>query len=77
MILAPIELHHGERYGKLIVLRKIEAKPGVHRGPKWMCGCDCGNTRYVKASQLMRGIVTACVMCAFRANRTANKGEGA
>lgn len=67
-------LSHGARLSKLTVLRKV---PSDKRGPKWMCGCDCGNTRYVKASQLMRGNVTACVMCMARcANTAANKGEG-
>lgn len=64
--LAPVELEHGERYGKLTVLRKVMAPAGKKRGPKWMCGCDCGNTRAVKTRQLMRGEVTACVRCMSR-----------
>lgn len=68
MNLAPIELQHGERYGKLTVLRKVTLKPGVKRGRKYVCGCECGGHVFAKARQLMRGEVTACLRCC--ANRT-------
>lgn len=67
MILAPTDLQHGERYGRLTVIRKAANKAG--RGPKYVCGCACGYAPvFVKASHLTSGRVTACVKCATRAN---------
>ena len=41
----------GNRYGKLIVLRKDNT--GTHDdGTYWICRCDCGNITTVKASNL-------------------------
>jgi predicted SprT family Zn-dependent metalloprotease len=61
MILAPVTLEHGERYGKLTVLEKIVSK---ERGPKYKCGCACGFQRvFAKASDLMRGRVNSCLKC--------------
>jgi hypothetical protein len=37
--LSPIELEHGERYGKLTVLEKVISDK---RGPKYICGCAYG-----------------------------------
>ena len=61
MILAPVTLEHGERYGKLTVLEKVISK---ERGPTYKCGCSCG-FKYVfaKASELMRGRVKSCLGC--------------
>jgi hypothetical protein len=58
--LAPIELSPGERYGHLTVLGKITSDK---RGPKYRCGCVCGNRVFAKARQLMRGEVKACARC--------------
>ena len=60
MNLAPIELQHGERYGKLTVLRKVKTS----RGWQYRVGCVCGFTGTIlRASQLMKGKVTACLKC--------------
>lgn len=67
MNLAPVELEHGERYGKLTVLKKAESKK--KRGPKYVCGCACGYAPvFVKARHLMSGRVTSCLKCASSAN---------
>jgi len=59
---ANVSLEHGERYGKLTVLRKIVSKK---RGPRYACGCACGYRGVIAtANQLMRGRVTACLKCA-------------
>lgn len=61
MNLAPATLEHGERYGKLTVLRKITSEK---RGPRYVCGCACGFKNLIaSANQLMRGRVTACLKC--------------
>ena len=64
MNLAPIELQHGERYGKLTVLTKVR----TNRGWFYRVGCVCGyNGMLLRAAQLMKGSVTACLKC--RGNR--------
>lgn len=61
MNLAPVTLEHGERFGKLTVLRKINSKK---RGPRYVCGCACGFSGFIAtANQLMRGRVKACLKC--------------
>lgn len=61
MNLQPVTLEHGERFGKLTVLRKFTSKK---RGPRYACGCACG-VKYViaTANQLMKGRVTSCLKC--------------
>lgn len=61
MILEPVKLEHGERFGKLTVLRKITSKD---HGPRYQCGCVCGCRKvFARARQLMRGEVTSCLRC--------------
>ena len=52
----------GDKYGRLTVLRKVEHSK---RGPKYACGCACGNRNiyFVKASELNSGRVTKCKRC--------------
>ncbi len=61
---APVVLRHGERFGQLSIISKIIRRkaPGkTQRGPKYLCRCDCGSTRFTyKAGQLMRGEVKHC-----------------
>ncbi len=58
MNLAPITLTHGERYGRLTVLKQMES--GSHKG-RYRCGCECGNTHvYFTARALMSGKRTDC-----------------
>ncbi len=54
-------LEHGERFGKLTVLRRLDSEK---RGPRYICGCVCGfkNVR-ASANELMKGRVTACLKC--------------
>ena len=55
MNLAPVTLEHGEKYGKLTVLRK--------RDNRYSVGCECGARMLVSARKLMRGTVKACLRC--------------
>ena len=33
---------------------------------KWLCACECGNTRIVKGSYLKKKVITACLKCSNR-----------
>ena len=47
----------GQRYGKLVVLRRA----GTRRGHAlWECACDCGNTTEVAADVLTSGRTKSC-----------------
>ena len=49
----------GDRFGRLVVVRKAEAK-GKRGEIYWLCKCDCGNMKSVRANQLTRGITKSC-----------------
>lgn len=56
--LAPVVLHHGERFFALTVLERLS-------NGKYRCGCSCGYSRVLaRANALMRGRVKACKKCA-------------
>lgn len=58
-----VTLEHGERYGKLTVLGRVD----TDKGPKYRVGCQCGYSgMLVRKNALMRGRVKSCVKC--RAN---------
>jgi hypothetical protein len=60
MELKPVELEHGEKYGKLTVLGKVKTKNGV----RWRCGCVCGYSgMLVRTNDLLKGRVTSCLKC--------------
>lgn len=48
----------GRRFGKLIVLDRAENdRFGKAR---WLCQCDCGNTKIINGSSLIRGLTVSC-----------------
>ena len=48
----------GQRFGKLLVLKRAENdKFGKTR---WLCQCDCGNQKIINGSSLSRGLTTSC-----------------
>lgn len=48
----------GNKYGRLTVLKRVEdAKNGAKR---WLCKCDCGNEKIVRASNLISGSTKSC-----------------
>ena len=51
----------GKRYGRLIVLHKASASD--HKGAKWMCRCDCGQTIVRRGTELRRGSIVSCARC--------------
>lgn len=56
-----LELEHGDKFGNLTVLKKIRTPSGRTR---YRVGCTCGNSsRLVRATDLTKGRVTACLKC--------------
>lgn len=55
-------LEHGERFGKLTVLRRVKKN---RSGQRYKCGCVCGSKDTVaSATALMKGRITCCRACA-------------
>ena len=52
----------GNRYGKLIVISRAEDQlfPSGKKRVRWLCQCECGNTRVALANNLRRGAITSC-----------------
>lgn len=52
----------GNRYGKLVVIKRIGSKvyPSGQSKPIWLCQCDCGNTTETNAQSLRAGQVKSC-----------------
>lgn len=52
----------GERFGKLLVLERVDDWIGAngHRHIQWLCQCDCSNTCIVKGSSLNSGYNKSC-----------------
>ena len=51
----------GQRFGKLIVLEKIDYKDTPNRSEAlWRCQCDCGNLTTVKGTNLREGRTKSC-----------------
>jgi len=48
----------GERFGRLLVIQV--AGRNKYGQIKWLCKCDCGNTKAVFGSDLKRGKVKSC-----------------
>ncbi len=46
------------RFGRLQVLHEITNRP--KGGALWQCQCDCGQTRPVRATLLLRGRTRSC-----------------
>lgn len=47
----------GERFGRLVAIRKVKDEKGRL---KWLCQCDCGNTKTVVVSSLLKGLTKSC-----------------
>lgn len=46
----------GQRYGKLVAMKRVEDKvsPSGYKTVMWLCQCDCGNTTIVSAKNLRK-----------------------
>ena len=61
------------RFGKLIVLAEAGRTKG--RGAKWLCKCDCGNTKEVAGQLLRDGHTNSCGCLHDRVNGEAANGK--
>lgn len=50
--------HTGNRFGRLVVIRRAPNSKGGKA--RWLCRCDCGNEKEVAAYSLVSGRVTSC-----------------
>lgn len=52
----------GNRYGKLVVIKRVGSKkyPSGQTKPIWLCQCDCGNITETSAQGLRAGQVKSC-----------------
>lgn len=50
----------GQRYGKLTV---IERDLGAGNPVRFLCRCDCGNTKSIQSVVLRRGDARSCGTC--------------
>lgn len=48
----------GQRFGRLVVIRRVPNKPGSNA--KWLCVCDCGKTTRVQCKSLRSGATKSC-----------------
>lgn len=53
----PADLEHGDRFGKLTVLARVQTS----HGPKYRVGCECGMRLLMKETALKKR--KACVRC--------------
>ena len=50
----------GNRYGKLVVIALHSKGSRTTGHPQYLCRCDCGNTRIVRANNLQSGNTMSC-----------------
>ena len=50
-------LSAGHRFGLLVVLSS-DGTPGKRE--KWLCQCDCGESRHLRAASLLSGAMRSC-----------------
>lgn len=62
----------GQKFGRLAVLRKADAKSKV--GALWLCLCDCGTQATVPTLKLRSGLIKSCGC--YRAEMKANLRHG-
>lgn len=52
----------GQRFGRLVVIKRVDGytTPNGKKRSKWLCQCDCGNTKEVLGSSLKNGHTKSC-----------------
>lgn len=52
----------GKRFGKLLVLRRVEPPKDVKIKNRiyWLCKCDCGKNKVILGLNLRKGYTTSC-----------------
>lgn len=60
----------GQRFGKLLVLEKVE--PASKWRSRWMCQCDCGSVLEINGTDFVHGKTKSC-SCLLREKRSQSK----
>lgn len=57
-----LNINEGDRYGRLTVLQEVERgrKPCGQTFRRFLCKCDCGNTKVIPLFCLRQGLVRSC-----------------
>lgn len=56
--MAIVKRLEGQRFGRLVVVKEVgRTKSGQ---AKWLCKCDCGNTKVIGSDNLRRGVTKSC-----------------
>ena len=50
----------GNKYGKLLVIKKASRPENRPKGAQWLCKCDCGNYKVIRGADLRSGHVNSC-----------------
>lgn len=63
----------GRRFGKLVVIERVgySTDKSGRKYIMWKCQCDCGNTKEIRSSSLIRG-ETVSYGCMYHATRKEN-----
>lgn len=56
---SPVDLV-GQRFGSLVVKKRLGALPGKSQGVHWLCVCDCGGEATPTTSNLRHGTTASC-----------------
>lgn len=48
----------GQKFGRLTVINRAENDKCGHA--RWLCKCECGNTKIILGSHLRRGLIQSC-----------------
>lgn len=56
----------GEKIGRLTVLHRLPAEPG--KRPRWVCECECGTVKSIKAGDLPKVVSCGCFLIENRHN---------
>ena len=48
------------RFGRLVAIEHLGRQPKINRSHYWKCICDCGTSRIVQSSALIRGDTRSC-----------------
>lgn len=63
----------GQKYGNLTAISFSHIE---HKGARWLCSCDCGNTKVVGAGQLQSGNTKSCGCLKTKATVDRNTTHG-
>lgn len=63
----------GQKFGKLTVLSK--GPSDKFKKTRWYCQCECGNTKLINASSLLRGLTISCGCNSYEKRQEYNKSK--